>query len=86
MGWILWIATLALIGVYFLRKHLMAKKLEQRQARDRNFLGHYEELWDNGPRCTHNVPVHKVTKECAWPIAHCYEVPKPTDQERKLRK
>lgn len=64
----------------------MAKRLEEQQAKNRNFLGHYDELWDNGPRCMHNVPVHKVTKECAWPIGHCYEVPQPTDKERKIRK
>ncbi len=85
-GWILWIVTLLGFGGYFLRRYLMAKKKEERQARDRNLYGHYDQLWDEGPRCMHNVPVDKVTKECAWPVAHCYEVAKPTDQERKVVK
>jgi len=86
IGWILWIATLIGFGIYFFRKRLMEKRHEAQQALSRNNNGHYTELWDLGPRCIHNVPLSKYTKECAWPIAHCYETPMPTDEERKIKK
>lgn len=85
-GWILWIVTLVGFGIYFLRKHLIAKRIEKQQMMNRNNLGHYEELWDYGPRCMHNVPLSKYTKQCAWPIGHCYDTPQPTDAERKITK
>lgn len=71
--------------VYFIRKYIIDKRIEKLQQQ-RNRDGHYVDLWDEAPyRCIHNVPPDKHTKECAWPIAHCYEIPKPTDNERKIR-
>jgi hypothetical protein len=49
--------------------------------------GHHVMLWDAAPyTCIHGVKPHKVTKQCAWPIAHDSEIPEPTDDQRWFRK
>ena len=87
ISWILLGLTNGAFIVYLVRQSIMKKKAEALQAQVRNNLGHYAELWDLGPyHCMHDVPLSNITQKCAWPVAHCYNTPMPTDEERKIRK